>query len=573
MDLESKTYDVIVLGSGMGGGTLATILSRHGFSVLMLEAGRHPRFAIGESVVPDFGARARLMALCFDVPELAWMGNFQMLRHKVSSASGIKRNFTFLYHRPGEPHRAADSCQFQTLTYPLGPDSHIWRPDLDQWLTNLAIGYGADYRELSRAEDVEIGAEGVTVAVAGGGKYRARFVVDGTGHRSVLAKKFDLRREPRMRTDSRSIFTHLVGVRPIEEAREGSAPLPIPSPPEQGTCHHLFDGGWFWVIPFNNHRESVNPVVSLGLTLDRSKFPDNDRPADEEFFEIAGRFPTVARLLENARPVRGWVKTQRIQYNSERLAGERWCLLPHAAAFIDPLFSGGMTLTLIGVQEVARTLMTALREDDFAAQRFESLEAGARDNLAMLDKVIHGAYIAFRSHDLFNAWYRFWSVGNFHSALGLVRLHMKYLSTGRREFLDRSFEAPYRRLLGVDHPRVRALLEDGYATLERLDRGEVSEDAAIDELFALLAAAKWVPPGFHIADRERKSLASFTVPSLTRMIIWGKRQAPDDLREVCYDMGPAFYGELLRSFAREGKRGVGSLARVIWGAHSSHGRI
>lgn len=572
MQPAAKTYDVIILGSGIGGGTLAAILARHGFSVLMLEAGRHPRFAIGESVVPDFGARAKLLALCFDVPELAWMGNFQMLRHKVSAASGIKRSFTFLYHRDGEAHRAENCSQFQTLTYPLGPDSHIWRSDLDQWLTNLAIEYGADYRELSRAEDFEADEAGATVKVAGGGEYRARFVVDGTGHHSILAEKFDLGREPTMRTDSRSIFTHLVGVRGLDEARKGSSRLPIPSPPDQGTCHHLFDGGWFWVIPFNNHHDAINPVVSIGLTLDRQKFPDNDRSAEEEFFEFAGQFPTIARLVENARPVRGWVKTGRIQYERERMVGERWCMLPHAAAFVDPLFSGGMTMTLIGVQEVARTLMSALKEDDFAVGRFEPIQASARESLDMLDKVIHGAYLAFRSYDLFDAWYRFWSVGNFHSVLGLVRLHMKYLATGEREFLDRVYEVPYRRLLGTDHPRVRELFDEGYEVLERFDAGSITEAEAIDALFELLGKAIWVPPGFHLDDRSRKHLASFTAPSLSRMIYWGKRNAPEDLREACYDIGPVFYRELLRSFTREASRGAGAFARVVWGAHSSRAR-
>ncbi len=570
---DGEAYDVIIIGSGFGGGTLATILARHGFSVLMLEAGRHPRFAIGESVVPDFGARAKLMALCFDVPELAWMGNFHKLRDKISPASGIKRNFTFLYHRKDRVHLADECCQFETLTSPLGPDSHIWRADLDEWLTKLAVQYGADYRDLSRAIEFEADGAGATVTVENGRKYRAKFVVDAAGRRSVLTEKFDLKREPRMRTDSRSIFTHMTGVHGIDEARIGLPPLPIPSPPDQGTCHHLFDGGWFWVIPFNNHREATNPVVSIGLTLDRRKFPDNDLSAEEEFHEIASRFPTVARLVEGARPVRDWVKTGRIQYECERMVGERWCMLPHAAGFIDPLFSGGMTLTLVGVQEVARTLIASLEADDFETARFEPIEAGARESMDSLDKVIHGAYIAFQSYDLFNAWYRFWSVGNYHSALGLVRLHMKYLSTGNREVLDQVYEAPYRRLLATDQPRVRELFEAGYEVLENFDARLISPRGATDALYDLLEKADWIPPDFHIAERERKHLASFTVPSLSRTIFWGKINAPEDLQETCYDIGPAFYRELLRSLSGEGARGLGPLVRAVWGAHSSRARL
>ena len=68
--MKEGVFDVAVIGSGLAGSTLATILARHGHDVLLLEAGSHPRFAIGESVVPEFGARARVMAEAFEVPEL-----------------------------------------------------------------------------------------------------------------------------------------------------------------------------------------------------------------------------------------------------------------------------------------------------------------------------------------------------------------------------------------------------------------------------------------------------------------------------------------------------------------------
>ena len=162
MKQAGKLYDAAILGSGLAGSTLAAILARQGFSVLLLESGAHPRFAVGESVVPEFGARARIMAEAFDVPELKFLSNFQLVRHHVSANCGIKRNFSFLIHREGTEHQADDSCQFQTMTYPLGPDSHMYRPDLDAWLTALAIKYGADYHERTAVSDLVIADDGVT---------------------------------------------------------------------------------------------------------------------------------------------------------------------------------------------------------------------------------------------------------------------------------------------------------------------------------------------------------------------------------------------------------------------------
>ena len=43
---------VAVLGSGFAGTILARVLHRQGHRVVLVERGRHPRFAIGESSTP-----------------------------------------------------------------------------------------------------------------------------------------------------------------------------------------------------------------------------------------------------------------------------------------------------------------------------------------------------------------------------------------------------------------------------------------------------------------------------------------------------------------------------------------
>jgi FADH2 O2-dependent halogenase len=570
-----ERFDVIILGSGLAGSTLAAILARHGQSVVMLEAGSHPRFAVGESVVPEFGALANILADRFDVPELAFLANFQRLRHHVSANSGIKRNFSFLQHADGKEPSAEDWSQFQTMTHPIGPDSHIYRPDVDAWLTALAVQYGAVHRErvsVAGPEDVELRPDGVRVN-AGGRCYEGRFLVDGTGYRSVLAQKLGLRAETTCATNSRSLFTHMVGVRDVADVLPAGSPPSVPSPPDQGTLHHHFDGGWFWVIPFGNHSTAINPVCSIGLTLDRSRHPDNDRDAEEEFFSIAQRFPVVRRQLEGARAVRTWVKTGRLQYQSKQLVGPRWCLLPHSASFLDPLFSGGLVLTLLGVRQIAAALLEAVPADDPEPAGLARYQQNSLDNFAALDKVIHGSYVAFRTPGLFNAWYRIWATGNFHASAGTIALHLRYLSSGDARVLDVLDEAPFRRSLGTDDRHMQALLDAGHAILRRVESGELEGQDAKRELFELLERqADWIPPQFHIADRDRRDIASFTVFPLLSIIFWGKKHAPADMRAVYYDVGPVFFLELTKSLVNEGRRGLASFLRVARAAHMTRGR-
>ncbi len=565
MHSPEDCYDVAVLGSGLGGSSLAAILARQGLRTLLLEAQSHPRFSVGESVVAEFGARAELLARAFDVPELAHMRNFQRLA-RISAGSGPKRNFSFLHHTQGREQRPGDVCQFETMAPPLGPDSHILRAELDAYLTSVAVGYGADYRDGSPVESVE--RRGDVMALRAGGRgYTARFVVDGSGPGSCLARPLA---DPGLRADTRSLFTHMVGVGAIDALR-GAGPR-LKSSPDQGTLHHTFDGGWFWVIPFGNHRASLHDTCSVGLTLERSRFPDNELPAAQEFAEFAARFPTVAAQFEGARPIRSWVKTGRLQRRVERVTGEGWCLLPHTAGFVDPLFSGGMVLTLLGVQRIAQLLLQGFEQDDLAPARFASLDEDAAANAEIQDTLVHSAYLAFRSHALFHAWYRIWALGNFHAALGLTRELLAHAADRGHDLLAGA-EAPlHRRVMGMGHPRLRALLDQGHAVLERVAAGELDASQGVDALFGLVEGLDWVPPQFHVADRGRAYLTSFTVAPMLRMVTWGKRHAPPDVREAYYDLSPVYFQELIRCFGREGAGGLSSFWRVFQHAHTSRGR-
>lgn len=571
--MEPETFDVAVLGSGLAGSILATILARHGHSVVLLEGGSHPRFAIGESVVPEFGALANLLADLYDVPELARLANFQRIRHGVSANCGIKRNFSFLEHADGrEPTRESWS-QFQTMTHPLGPDTHVYRPDIDAWLTALAVQYGATYVErapVERAEDIELDGDGVRVR-AGGREWRARFLVDGTGFRSPLAEKLDLRQEPTYRTDSRSLFTHMVGVRPLNEVLPAGHKLPVPSDPDQGTLHHHFDGGWFWVIPFGNHPQAVNPVCSVGLTLERGRHPEAGLAPEEEFRAFASRFPVVQRQFEGARAVRSWVSSGRIQVQSSRLTGPRWCLLPHAAGFIDPLYSGGLVLTLLGVRQIASALLEGLPTDDPEPAGLRAYERNTRENVEALDKVIHGSYLAFRHPGLFNAFYRIWAVGNYHGSAATIALNMSYLESRDRGVFDCLDRAPYRRSLGTDNPHMLELVDRGYEVVRAVEEGRKSAGEAREELLELLAAQEWIPPQFHIADGDRRYLASFTVFPLVSMILWGKRNTDADFKRTYYSVGPVFFRELTKSLYQEARRSTRSFLDVAKAAHMTRG--
>jgi len=128
------SYDCIILGSGIGGSMLGAILARNGLNVLMLDSEVHPRFAIGEATTPDTNLRLKLLSLKYDLPEIGHLSAFEPLRDNVSPACGVKRAFSFLYHRDGQEQQPLESQQYPTLAPPMGADCHFFRQDTDAYM-------------------------------------------------------------------------------------------------------------------------------------------------------------------------------------------------------------------------------------------------------------------------------------------------------------------------------------------------------------------------------------------------------------------------------------------------------
>jgi tetracycline 7-halogenase / FADH2 O2-dependent halogenase len=419
------SFDVAIIGSGMSGAILGMILARHGVRVLMIEGGVHPRFAVGESTIPQTSLLSCLLAERYDVPELRTITHPQSIHAEVASTSGIKRSFGFAYHRPGEKYESRHGFALGTGSK---EENHLFRQDVDAWLTYAAVRYGAVLRQETRVRAIYIDESGVTLHTRNGdgdATVRARYLVDGSGFRSVIADTFGLRENPpRFDHCSRSMFTHMLDVGDFEPA----SPMTVPW--AQSTLHHVFEGGWIWVIPFNNREGSTNPLVSVGLTVDTRLYPKPaDTGAEAEFQQFIDRFPSVAEQFANARSVRPWVNTGRLQYSSSRSVGYRWSMMSHASGALDPLFSRGLINTLEVTAALVDPLLAALREDDFSKERFAHLEGLHRRVLSFNDRLVAGAFTATADFDLWNAWLRVWALASVPTEFRIANTLAEYTRT------------------------------------------------------------------------------------------------------------------------------------------------
>ena len=489
---QTEKYDVAIIGTGIAGSALGAILARQGMRVILFEAKSHPRFAIGESLILETSELMRALAEFYDVPEIAYFST-ENFAHFLGTSHGVKRHFGFLHHTPGRPHDRTRTLQAVIPREPHGHELHLYRQDSDYYLMTAAIAHGATVRQNTPVKEVEPAEDGVTITTEAGETIAAAFVVDAAGFRSPLARRFDLRRFD-LQTHSRALFTHMIEVPCYHRVGGSQEAYGLPFRMSEGTLHHLFDGGWLWVIPFDNHPRATNPLCSVGLMLDPRRHPiRDDLSPEEEFYTFVQQYPDMAAQFAGASTVRDWVRTGRIQYTSGQVVGDRWALLGHAVGFIDPLYSKGLYVSFMAVGLLAHLLLTARETGDYSAAAFAPLERATRNFVESNDRLVANSYKSFAHYQLWQVYAVLWLLGAYTE---LVKLNMMRASAGGNRD-DYFSELADLRLVGggfAEFDQVADQIDRIIEAVDPHDEGAVA--GAVAEMNHILRALEWMPEPF-----------------------------------------------------------------------------
>src|ERR1019366_9293213 len=334
--------DVLVVGGGPAGATIATLLAQRGRDVILAEKGHHPRFHIGESLLP---ANAAL----FDA-----LG----VREEVERLGLAKYGVEFV--SPEHDHQAMiEFVEAWDKTMPYA--WQVRRSELDELLFRNAAAKGARAIEGCRVRTVRFDAEGASVdaELDDGAKrsWRARFVVDASGRDTLLANQFRCKQK-NPRHHSSALFGHFEGATRLPGKAEGNITI------------FWFDHGWFWFIPLTDGVTSVGAVCWPYYLKTRAK------PLPEFFRDTIASCPALAARLEHATLVCEVHATGNYSYSSSVSSGERFLMLGDAYAFIDPVFSSGVLLAMKSAfagADVVETPLDRPRRSARARRRFDAV--------------------------------------------------------------------------------------------------------------------------------------------------------------------------------------------------------
>ncbi len=332
--------EALIVGGGPAGSTIAALLAERGVDVVLLEKDRHPRFHIGESLLP------------FNLPLLDRLGVADQVERIGLPKWGV--DFVSTAHQRTVTFEFADAWDKS-----LPSSFQVRRSQFDHVLIRNAAAKGAHVIEDCRVTGIDLDRDDCVdvIAKAGSGteqRWRARFLIDASGRDTLVAGKLGLKDRNR-RHASAAIYGHFTGARRQAGRAEGNISI------------FWFEHGWIWFIPLADGTTSIGAVVPPAYL--------KSRPTDVTAFfrQTIAKAPALMERLAGATLTGPATATGNYSYRARRMVGRNYMLVGDAYAFIDPVLSTGVYLAMKGAFQAADTVVTVLREPlraDRALNRF-----------------------------------------------------------------------------------------------------------------------------------------------------------------------------------------------------------
>ena len=322
-----EQLDVAVIGGGPAGSTAATLLARTGWRVGLFEKGRHPRFHIGESLLP------------MNLPILERLG----MLAEVDDLGVRKPAADF----PADVGGYSSFAFSRALGDVPGHAFQVRRDQFDELLFANAAAAGAEVHEgveVLGMERLGSGCSRLRLRIDGSERsLLSRYVVDASGRDTLLGRQFDLKRaNPRHR--SAAVYAHFRGV--ARQPGEAAGNITI----------YRLPSGWMWMIPLPDE------VMSIGAVCTPEYLKTRRGPLDQFLLDTILKHPDAARRMQGAERVSEPEATGNYSYACGRIAGPGWVMAGDAYAFVDPIFSSGVFLAMHGAERAAELVDAVLRE-------------------------------------------------------------------------------------------------------------------------------------------------------------------------------------------------------------------
>ena len=358
--IDAVRPDVVVIGGGPSGATVATLIAKAGFRVQLLEREHFPRYHIGESLIPEtFWVLERLGMLA------KLQGSRFVEKHSVQFVTEQGKLSEPFYFGDYKPHESSQTWQ-------------VTRAEFDQMMLDNAREHGVDVQEGVRVLEVLFeGGRAVGVrAIDEAGverEIRSTVVVDAAGQSCLIQDRLGLREwDPVLK--KAAIWTYWKGAK-RDAGRDEGATLVMQT---KGKI------GWFWFIPLQDDIVSVGVVAPFDYLFKGRDSKELETIYFEEVERCLGLQPRIA----NAGRVAPFSAAKEYSYRSRQVAGDGWVLVGDAFGFLDPLYSSGILLALISGAQAADAIVAGLAAGNTSAAQLGTWGPGYIAGMDRMRKLV-----------------------------------------------------------------------------------------------------------------------------------------------------------------------------------------
>jgi len=362
--MKTNNYDVIVMGGGPAGSSIAGMLAREGRHVILFEKEIFPRHHIGESLMTDTYWTFRRLGVLEKLRESPFVR-----KYSVQFANPAGKESRPFYFFEAVHHESAVTWQ-------------VTRAEFDHLLINHAAEQGATVHQGVLVKQVLFEGDravGVEVQMQDGTreKFYANVVVDATGQLAMLSNKFRWRvRDPKLK--KAVLYSYFKGAH-REPDLNGGATLVLRT--QHGS------GGWFWYIPLENDITSVGIVANPDYLL-KGRGQDLAKIFQEEI----DKCEPCRRRVEGGERVDKIYSILDYSYRSKHNSGNGFIIIGDAYGFLDPIYSSGVLLALKMAELAADAIHDAFNHDDFSAARLGQYQAKLDRGIESMRKLVYAFY-------------------------------------------------------------------------------------------------------------------------------------------------------------------------------------
>ena len=329
--MKTDKVDVLVIGAGPSGTVAASIIKKAGFTVMIVEKMKFPRFVIGESLLPR----------CMEALEEA--GFLDAVK-----ACGFQEKYGAKFVKNG---KICDYFFADQFTPGWSWTWQVPRATFDKTLADTCEKMGIPVSYETTVTGIQFnGSDSVTTVEDIDGNIsliEARFIVDGSGYGRVIPKLFNMDK-PSNLPPRKTLFTHVVDTKRTMDDE-----------PNRITIIVHQKGIWIWVIPFSNGNTSV------GFVGEPEFFKATEGVSPEE--QLRALLATEPYLSERMKDVEFVFEPKVLESwstTTNKFYGDGFVLTGNVTEFLDPVFSSGVTLATVSSQTAAHLVIKKLNGEN-----------------------------------------------------------------------------------------------------------------------------------------------------------------------------------------------------------------